>query len=75
MNLPELVSIIQTLWNVLVQVFQLLMTVIKNPVVSIVVGAILAFGARHVIYGVGLALVIYGVLSLISSWLGVKFVP
>jgi hypothetical protein len=74
-NLPELASIIQTLWNVLVQVFHLLMTVIKNPVVSIVVGAILAFGARHVIYGVGLALVIYGALSLISSWLGVKFVP
>jgi hypothetical protein len=39
------------------------------------VGAILAFGGRHIIYGVGLALMIYGALALISGWLGFKLVP
>jgi len=51
------------------------MSVIKSPVASIIVGAILAFGGRHVIYGIGLALIIYGVVSLISGWLGIKLVP
>jgi hypothetical protein len=72
---PELAPVLQTLWQIAVQIFQLLMTVVKNPIASIVVGALLAFGARHVIYGIGLALLAYGVLSLISSWFGVKLVP
>ncbi len=38
-------------------------------------GAILAFGGRHIIYGIGLALMIYGALSLITGWLGIKLVP
>jgi hypothetical protein len=49
--------------------------VIKNPLVSIFVGALLAFGGRHVIYGVGLALIVYGVVSLVTGWLGIKLVP
>jgi len=72
---PELVSILQALWDALIQIIQVLMAVIKSPVASIIVGAILAFGGRHVIYGIGLALMIYGVVSLISGWLGIKLVP
>jgi hypothetical protein len=49
--------------------------VIKSPLTSLIVGAILAFGGRHVIYGIGLALMIYGAVSLLSSWLGIKLVP
>jgi hypothetical protein len=49
--------------------------VIKSPLTSLFVGAILAFGGRHVIYGIGLALMIYGVLALISEWFGIKLVP
>jgi len=60
---------------VLIQLFQLLEAVLKSPITSIVVGAILAFGGRHIIYGVGLALMIYGALALISGWLGFKLVP
>jgi len=48
---------------------------IKNPIASIIVGAILAFGGRHVIYGIGLALIIYGALFLIAEWFGIKLVP
>jgi hypothetical protein len=48
---------------------------IKNPIASLIVGAILAFGGKHVIYGIGLALVIYGALSLITGWFGIKLVP
>jgi len=60
---------------VLIQLFQLLEAVVKSPLTSLIVGAILAFGGRHIIYGVGLALMIYGALSLISGWLGFKLVP
>jgi hypothetical protein len=45
--------------------------VVESPVASIVTGAILAFGGRQIIYGVGLALIIYGVVSL----LGIKLLP
>jgi len=72
---PELVSILRALWDALIQIIQVLVAVIKSPVASIIVGAILAFGGRHVIYGIGLALMIYGVVSLISGWLGIKLVP
>ncbi len=72
---PELMSAIKTLWDVAVQIFQLLELVIRSPVTSLVVGALLAFGGRHLIYGIGLALMAYGALSLISSWLGIKLVP
>jgi hypothetical protein len=72
---PELASILQTLWQVLIQLFQLLAAVVKSPLTSLIVGAILAFGGRHIIYGVGLALMIYGALALISGWLGFKLVP
>jgi hypothetical protein len=70
-----LASALQTLWQVLTQIFQLLELVIKSPVTSIVVGAVLAFGGRHVIYGIGLALLIYGVVALIAGWLDIKLVP
>lgn len=59
----------------LIQLFQLLAAVVKSPLTSLIVGAILAFGGRHIIYGVGLALMIYGALALISGWLGFKLVP
>ena len=59
----------------LTQLFQLLEVVLKSPLTSLIVGAILAFGGRHIIYGVGLALMIYGALALISGWLGFKLVP
>jgi len=72
---PELVSILHTLWDALIQIIQVLVAVIKSPLASIIVGAILAFGGRHIIYGIGLALMIYGVVSLISEWLGIKLVP
>jgi hypothetical protein len=72
---PELASVLQTLWQVLIQLFQLLEVVIKSPLTSLFVGAILAFGGRHIIYGIGLALMIYGALALISGWLGIKLVP
>jgi hypothetical protein len=70
-----LASVLQTLWQVLTQVFQLLEVVIKSPLTSLFVGAVLAFGGRHIIYGIGLALMIYGIVSLISGWLGIKLVP
>jgi len=60
---------------VLTQLLQLLLTLIKNPIASLIVGAILAFGGRHVIYGIGLSLIIYGALSLIAGWFGIKLVP
>jgi hypothetical protein len=60
---------------VLTQLFQLLEVVVKSPLTSLIVGAVLAFGGRHVIYGIGLALMIYGAVSLISGWLGIKLVP
>ena len=72
---PELASILQALWDILIQIIQLLVAVIKSPLASLIVGAILAFGGRHVIYGIGLALMIYGAASLISGWLGIKLVP
>ena len=59
----------------LIQLFQLLEAVVKSPLTSLIVGAILAFGGRHIIYGIGLALMIYGALALISGWLGFKLVP
>lgn len=59
----------------LTQVFQLLEVVIKSPLTSLFVGAVLAFGGRHIIYGIGLALMIYGAVSLIGGWLGIKLVP
>ncbi len=59
----------------LTQLLQLLETVVKSPLTSLIVGAILAFGGRHIIYGIGLALMIYGALSLITEWLGIKLVP
>jgi len=60
---------------VLTQLFKILEVVVKSPLTSIFVGAILAFGGRHVIYGIGLALILYGVLALLSAWLGFKLVP
>ncbi len=72
---PELASVLQTLWQVLIQLFQLLEVVVKSPLTSLFVGAVLAFGGRHIIYGIGLALMIYGALALISGWLGIKLVP
>ena len=59
----------------LIQLFQLLEAVVKSPLTSLIVGAILAFGGRHIIYGVGLDLMIYGALAIISGWLGFKLVP
>jgi hypothetical protein len=53
----------------------LLEVVVKSPLTSLFVGAVLAFGGRHIIYGIGLALMIYGALALISGWLGIKLVP
>jgi hypothetical protein len=70
-----LASVLQTLWQVLIQLFQLLEVVVKSPLTSLFVGAVLAFGGRHIIYGIGLALMIYGALALISGWLGIKLVP
>jgi hypothetical protein len=70
-----LASILQTLWQLLNQLIQLLEIVVKNPLVSLIVGAILSFGGRHVIYGIGLALMIYGAVVLVSEWLGIKLVP
>jgi hypothetical protein len=49
--------------------------VIKNPLTSLIVGGILAFGGRHIIYGIGLALMIYGAVSIISGLFGIKLVP
>jgi hypothetical protein len=72
---PELVPALQTLWQIFIQIFQLLVAVVKNPVASIIVGALLAFGARHVIYGIGLALMIYGAVAIISELFGIKLIP
>jgi len=60
---------------VLTQLFQLLEVVVKSPLTSLLVGAILAFGGKHIIYGIGLALMIYGALALLSGWVGFKLVP
>ena len=49
--------------------------VIRSPLTSLIVGAILAFGGRHIIYGVGLALIIYGAVAIISDLFGIKLVP
>jgi hypothetical protein len=49
--------------------------IIKSPLTSLIVGAILAFGGRHVIYGIGLALIIYGAVAIISNLFGIKLVP
>ena len=49
--------------------------VIRSPMTSLIVGAILAFGGRHIIYGVGLALIIYGAVAIISDLFGIKLVP
>lgn len=59
----------------LTQLFQLLEVVVKSPLTSLLVGAILAFGGKHIIYGIGLALMIYGALALLSGWVGFKLVP
>jgi len=72
---PELASVLQTLWGVLTQILQIVGTIIKSPLTSLIVGAILAFGGRHIIYGVGLALMIYGAVALISEFFGIKLVP
>jgi hypothetical protein len=60
---------------VLTQLIKLVEMVVQSPLTSIVVGAILAFAGRHIIYGIGLALMIYGAISIISGWLGIKLVP
>lgn len=59
----------------LVQLFQLLATVVKNPVVSLIVGAVLAFGGRRVIFGIGLALMVYGAAAFVSSLFGFRLLP
>jgi len=65
--------------NVLVEALKLLVgvatQVIKNPWASIVMGALLAFGGRHIIYGIGLALLVYGIVALLASHFGFKLVP
>jgi len=49
--------------------------VIKSPLTSLIVGGILAFGGRQIIYGIGLALMIYGAVAIISELFGIKLVP
>jgi hypothetical protein len=72
---PELASILQTLWQAVLLLFQLLEVVIKSPLTSLFVGAILAFGGRQIVYGIGLALMVYGIVALISEWFGIKLMP
>jgi hypothetical protein len=71
MQLEFLLSALSTLWEALKLLMELVLKVVESPVASIVTGAILAFGGRQIIYGVGLALIIYGVVSL----LGIKLLP
>jgi hypothetical protein len=71
MQLEFLLSALSTLWEALELLMELVLKVIESPVASVVVGAILAFGGRHAVYGIGLALIIYGVISL----LGIKLLP
>lgn len=45
--------------------------VIKNPIMAVILGAVIALAGRYVIYGVGLALLVYGAIRLALAFLGI----
>jgi multisubunit Na+/H+ antiporter MnhG subunit len=65
-------AILNQIWESLKLLALLLFQLISNPVASIVAGAVLAIAGRYVVYGVGLALIAYGVIKLVLPFFGFK---
>lgn len=68
-------SIISSLWKYLMESLMLIMqfvaSLIESPVAAIITGAILALAGKYVVYGVGLALIVYGVIRLVLPFFGI----
>jgi hypothetical protein len=65
-------AILNQIWESLKLLALLLFQLISNPVASIIAGVALAIAGRYVIYGLGLALIAYGLLRIILPFFGFK---
>ncbi|AAU25968.1 hypothetical protein TTSV1_gp18 [Thermoproteus tenax spherical virus 1] len=66
MDVTAIVQILSLTWNLIYQFLSVVFTLIQNPISAIIGGIILAFIPRYILWAVGLALVVYGVLALIA---------
>lgn len=70
-----LIQILNILINAIKDLFNVVVSVASNPWASIILGGILAFGARYIIWGIGLALIVYGVVTIVAEYFGIKLIP
>ncbi|MEM4897695.1 MAG: hypothetical protein QXR18_05760 [Pyrobaculum sp.] len=69
-------SIISNLWMYLMESLTLIMrfiaSLIESPIAAIITGVTLALAGRYIVYGVGLALIAYGVIRLALTFFGIS---
>jgi hypothetical protein len=70
----DLVALVTQLLDIVKSIFSIVSQLLSNPISAIVGGVILATLPRYVFWAIGLAMIAYGALWLLTSWLGVKFV-
>lgn len=69
------VQLWQTLWAILSQAGQIFGVLSSSPWAAIIIGAFLAFAGKRVVEAIGLALIFYGVIFLLSNYFGFKLLP
>lgn len=70
--MKEIIDLLVALLDALKPIISLIGTLLENPVLSIIGGLIIAFVPRYVFWALGLALIVYGAVSLLTSFLGIR---
>lgn len=68
----EILALINVILEIIKQLMGVIAQLLVNPILAIVGGVILAFLPRYIFWAIGLALIVYGVVMLVTDLLGVK---
>ncbi|MEZ0319745.1 MAG: hypothetical protein ABWK05_07130 [Pyrobaculum sp.] len=68
MDVVFLEALLKALFEALKAIFAVINVAVTNPITAIISGIIIAFVPRYVFWGIGLALIVYGALTLLMQY-------